>query len=307
MAVCMMEQKRLTSVILGLELASPVLVASGPLSDSLFQIRRVLGAGAGGVVTKTIYIGKKEDTVERVKKLPAGAFNSTTYSRVPLEHWLRILASVGEEALPVITSIHAYCPEQLGELARCVVDAGARALELGVCCPNDANQQIVDWRLVASYTAAVRKAVAVPFSVKLTAVSGLVCNVKAALGEGADAISLSDALPAVLVDVQRRRFPLGCPVGYSGPAIKPIILHAIYELRQAQVVCPIFGIGGIASASDVLEYLQVGANAAQLYTALMTSGLHLLTSIVKDLQSWCKKEAVTTEQMVGAALSRGIS
>lgn len=297
--------ERLVTKILGLKLTNPVLVASGPISDSLSQIRRALSAGAGGVVTKTIYVGEKEEITERVKKGPIGVFNSTTYSRISLENWRRILITLSKEEAPVITSIHARRPEQLGDLARLVVDAGARALELGICCPNDASQQVADWRLVALYTACVRKAVDTPFSVKLASVSGLLENVKAAVSEGADAISLSDALPSVLVEVEQRSLALGGPVGYSGPAIKPIVLHSIYGLRQAGITCPIFGIGGVGSASDVLEYLQVGANAVQLYTMLMTSGIDLLNSITGDLFAWCKKEDVTARELVGIALKGG--
>lgn len=297
------EDERLATAILGLRLANPVLIASGPFSDSFLQIRRALEAGAGGVVTKTIYVGDKVNIKEQIRMSPAGAFNSTTYSHVNLEKWLQTLATLAREAAPVITSIYAHSPEQLGELARLVVEAGSRALELGICCPVDANQQVADWRLVGLYTTTVRKAVDVPFSVKLTAVGGLLDSVKAAVGEGADAISLSDSLPSLLVDVERRSLPLGWSVGYSGPAIKPIVLHAIYELRQAGITCPIMGIGGVGSASDVLEYLQVGANVVQLYTMLMKSKikLKLLTSITGDLFTWCKKEGVTAYEMVGAA------
>jgi dihydroorotate dehydrogenase subfamily 1 len=302
MAVHVREDQRLAGNILGLSTANPVLVASGPLSDSLSQIRLALAAGAGGVVTKTIYVGEKEKIVERVKKTPLGAFNSTTWSRRSLQDWLRILTVLGEEGAPVITNIHARNPEQLGELAGCVVNAGSRALELGLCCPNDPTQQVADWKLVGLYTAAVRKVVAVPFSVKLTAVGGLIDSVKAAIGEGADAISLSDALPSLFVDAERRNLPLGLTVGYSGPAIKPIVLHALYEVRQAGILCPILGIGGVANASDVLEYLQVGASAVQLCTTLMTSGISVLTSITGDLFAWCKREGVTSQQLVGTAL-----
>ncbi|MEK6288613.1 MAG: dihydroorotate dehydrogenase [Acidobacteriota bacterium] len=302
MATLIRADERLTTAILGLKLANPVLVASGPVSDSLPQIQRALNAGAGGVVTKTIYVGDKENIIERVKKGPAGVFNSTTYSRVKLEQWLRTLAVLAEQDAPVITSIYAHSPEQLGNLALRIVEAGSRALEIGVSCPNGASQQVADWRLVGRYAAAVRKAVDVPFSVKLAAVSGLLENVKASIGEGSHAISLSDALPSVLVDFEHRRLAFGGPVAYSGPAIKPIVLHSIYELRQAGITCPIFGIGGVGSASDVLEYLEVGANAVQLYTMLMTSGIELLSEITGDLSAWCKKEGVTTQQLIGAAL-----
>jgi dihydroorotate dehydrogenase subfamily 1 len=294
---------RLATEILGLRLANPLLVASGPLSDSLVQIRRALSAGAGGVVTKTIYFGgQNEKVTERVRKCPAGLFNSTTYSHHSLDQWLRMISTLAEEQAPIITSIYADRPEQLGDLARRVVEAGSRALELGISCPNVDLKEEPGWERVGRYTSRVRKAVDVPFSVKLTAAEGLLGQVKVALGEGADAITLSDALPSLFIDVKSRKLPFGGPVGYSGPAIKPIVLHALYQLRQAGVTCPIFGVGGIGSVSDVLEYLQIGADAVQIYTTLVTSGTNLLILILEDLFSWCEREGVTARELVGTAL-----
>jgi dihydroorotate dehydrogenase subfamily 1 len=290
--------------ILGIRFSNPVLVASGSFSDSLPQIRRVLTAGAGGVVTKTIYCGDKLNVVERVHKGSNGVFNSTTYSRVSLERWLRTLTTLAEEKAPVVVSIYAQSPKQLGELAYRIVQTGSRALELCLCCPNDTNQSSTDWRLIGRYVSEVRNAVNVPFSVKLSAAGSLIEDVKAALGEGADAISLSDALPSLLVDFENRSLVFGGPVAYSGPPIKPIVLHSIFELRQSGISCPIFGIGGIGSAADVLEYLQVGANAAQVYTMLITDGVDSLSKITRELLAWCAKERVTVRELVGAALPR---
>lgn len=296
---------QLSTWVLGLELANPVLVGSGPLTDSLGQIRRWLAAGAGGVVTKTIYAGESVAIRERISIQPTSAFNSTTYSRVPLDRWVKTLEALAQERAPAIVSIHAETPGKLAELARTVVGAGAPALELGLCCPIDGSQEAADARLVGRYTAAVRAAVDVPLSVKLTALGGLDENVRAATDEGADAISLSDALPGVVVDPRRRTFPLGSSLGYSGPAIKPIVLHAIHQLRSSGVTCPILGIGGVASASDVVEYLEVGAQATQVYTVLMRGKARLLTTIVSELGRWCERERVTAAELVGTV--RGVA
>lgn len=304
MAAAITESESLSIAILGIRLTNPVLVASGSFSDSLPQIRRLLAAGVGGVVTKTIYSGDKLNVVERVHKSSNGVFNSTTYSRVSLERWLRTLTTLAEEEAPVIVSIYAQSPKQLGELACRIVQTGSRALELCLCCPNDTNQSSTDWRLLGRYVSEVRSAVNVPFSVKLSSAGALLEDVKAALGEGADAISLSDALPSLLVDSENRSLILGGAVAYSGPPIKPIVLHSIFQLRQSGISCPIFGIGGIESASDVLEYLQVGANAVQVYTMLITEGVGSLPRIIRELMAWCKKERSTARELVGAALPR---
>jgi dihydroorotate dehydrogenase subfamily 1 len=294
----------LSAKVLGLTLANPVIVASGAFSDSLQQIRRAFDAGAGAVVTKTIYSGQKDKTIERVKKTPLGAFNSTTYSRVGFDRWISIIASMAEKQKPVIASIFAQTPELLRELARRVVDAGSPALELGLSCPNDPTQQGADLRFISQYTAAVRKAVCVPFSVKLSAAGDIVNNVQAALNEGADAISLSDALPSILMDVDHRSVAFGGPVAYSGPAIKPIVLHSIYEIRQAGIKVPIMGIGGVSSVTDVLEYLQLGADVVQVYTVLMTRGVEFIKELVDDLYCWCDKREASIGNLIGIAVRK---
>jgi dihydroorotate dehydrogenase len=184
------------------------------------------------------------------------------------------------------------------------VDAGSPALELGLSCPNDPTQQGVDLRFISQYTAAVRKVVDVAFSVKLPAAGDVVNNVKAALNEGADAISLSDALPSILVDVERRSIAFGGPVAYSGPAIKPIVLHSIYEIRQAGIKVPIIGIGGVSGVTDVLEYLQLGADAVQVYTVLMTRGVEFIKELVDDLYCWCDKRETSVEELIGIAVRK---
>lgn len=291
---------RTSTRVLGLELDNPVLVASGSLSDSLAQIVRALKTGAGGVVTKTIYAGEDLALRERVRVTPGeGAFNNTTYSHRKLDEWVRALHTVRERRLPVIVSIHGPSPESLARLAQVVVEAGAPALELGICCPIDPQRPVADWRTVEAYTRALRAAVPVPFAVKLIASGGVLVTAKAAIAEGADAISVSDSLPGLLVDPTTRTLPLGSAVGYSGPPIKPIVLHSIYEMRQAGISCPILAIGGVASAKDVLEYLLTGADAVQLLTMLLKKKVQLLSTIIDELTRWLKNERTTVREIVG--------
>ncbi|MFO0572400.1 MAG: dihydroorotate dehydrogenase [Polyangia bacterium] len=291
--------ERLEVEVLGLRLTNPVLVASGPMSDSDAQIRRLLGAGAGAVVTKTLYSGKQPMLQERMIRHPCGALNSTTYSRRSLDRWLRWLSALAADGLPVVASIHADTPEALAMLAQAVSEAGCRALELGICCPNDGSQEQATASRIASYTASVRRAVSLPIAVKLTAMEGLLEGARAALNAGANAISLSDALPALAMDIETGHPMLCEPIGYSGPGIKPLVLYAIRCLRRAGVNCPILGIGGICTATDVVEYLQAGATVAQIYTALVYQGRGLLGSIIKELDLFCERHHTTVRQLTG--------
>ncbi|HEX6949640.1 MAG TPA: tRNA-dihydrouridine synthase [Nitrospira sp.] len=271
--------------VLGIECANPLLVASGPLTDTVQQIGKLLAWGAGGVVTKTIFAGSEPAIREQFVRYGAGALNSTMYSHRPLAAWLDDVAEMRRRGWPVIVSIFADDPHGLGTLASRVVAAGAQALELGIACPNDGSQQRNAPQLVARYTECVRSVVEVPIAVKLAAHRDFVECARAACSAGADMISLSDALPAVAMDSERSVMRFGGPVGYSGPPIKPLVLNAIHELRTAGINVPLFGIGGVASASDVIEYLLAGAVAVQVLTTLMLNHPSTLATLVHGLAS----------------------
>jgi dihydroorotate dehydrogenase (NAD+) catalytic subunit len=90
---------------------------------------------------------------------------------------------------------------------------------------------------------------------------------KAAEGAGADAVSLVNTFLAMAIDIDTRRPKLSNIVGgLSGPAIRPIAVRMVYECRQA-VKIPVIGMGGITTASDVLEFTIAGASAVQVGTA----------------------------------------
>ncbi|MFI9010012.1 hypothetical protein ACIGNX_22545 [Actinosynnema sp. NPDC053489] len=268
--------------VLGLRLRNPVVVGSGLLTDQARNIRRLLEVGAGAVVTKTIHPSPPRDLDERILRLPTGMLNSTTYSKRPVDEWLGYLRDFAADALPVIASVHADHPAELGELAAAVADTGCGALELGISCLNEEDGLEDTPERVFAYASAARAATAIPFSVKLAVGEGLRDRALAALEGGATALSISDTIPAAAV-AAGGGLELGGVFGYSGPGIKPLVLGAIWALRESGVSAPVLGIGGVQSARDVQDYLAVGARVAQVYTALHTDMYGTLDRIVRDV------------------------
>lgn len=268
--------------VLGMDLANPVVVGSGLLTDQARNIRRLIDTGAGAVVTKTIHPTPPRDLDERILRLPTGMINSTTYSKRSVDEWLGHLRGFAEDGLPVIASVHADSPSELAELAAQVERTGCRALELGISCLNEEDGLEDTPERVTAYTSAVRAATSLPFAVKLAIGEGLRDRSRAALGAGANALSISDTIPAAAV-AATGELELGGVFGYSGPGIKPLVLAAIHSLRRAGVGAEILGIGGIASADDVREYLAVGATVTQVYTALHTDMYATLAAIVEGV------------------------
>lgn len=269
--------------ILGLPLTTPVVVGSGLLTDQERNIRRLLGKGAGAVVTKTIHPNPPKGLDERILRLPVGMLNSTTYSKRPVNHWLGVLRSFAEDRLPVIASLHADSPSELAALARDVEKTGCRALELGISCLNEEDGPEDDNPdRVYAYTSATRSRTALPLSVKLAVGEGLQDRVRAAIAGGADAITLSDTIPGAAVSPTTGDLELNGVYGYSGPGLKPLVLAAVWQLRKRGIDLPVMGVGGVSSGQDVADYLSVGANVAQVYTALHTDMYDTLERILAE-------------------------
>lgn len=291
--------------VLGLRLLSPLVVGSGLLTDQERNIRRLLSGGAGAVVTKTIHPGPLPGGDERLLHLPTGMINSTTYSRRGLDAWCAMLGRFAEDDLPVIASLHADSPAALADLAARVTDTGCRALELGISCLNEDGGLTDSAQRVADYTGAVRRATALPFSVKLAVGEQVGERVAAAVEAGADAITLSDTIAGLAVSADTGEVLLGRPFGYSGPGIKPLVLAAIYELRRGGLSVPVMGSGGVRSGTDVAEYLTVGADAVQVYTALHTRMHQTLAEIRRGFDTWLGARGGTLADVVGRALDGG--
>jgi dihydroorotate dehydrogenase (NAD+) catalytic subunit len=158
------------------------------------------------------------------------------------------------------------------ELARILSDAeGVHALELNISCPNIKEGGITfgcSLNGTFDVVAAVKKVTHLPVIPKLTPnVTDVASIAKAAEDAGADAVSLVNTFLAMSIDIETRRPKLSNIVGgLSGPAIRPIAVRMVYECRRA-VKIPVIGMGGIANATDALEFIIAGATAVQVGTA----------------------------------------
>jgi dihydroorotate dehydrogenase (NAD+) catalytic subunit len=181
------------------------------------------------------------------------------------------LPELRERHAVVIVNICGTTLDEYVELARILSDArGVHAIELNISCPNIKEGGITfGCSLPGTHdvVSAVRKVTRLPVIPKLTPnVTDVASFARAAEEAGADAVSLVNTFLAMAIDVHTRRPKLTNIVGgLSGPAIRPIAVRMVYECRRA-VKIPIIGIGGIATADDVLEFMIAGANAVQVGT-----------------------------------------
>ena len=254
------------SVALGrLVLPNPILVASGTFGYGREMTGFVDLARLGGIVPKTI------TPLPRQGNAP-WRLNSIGLDNDGVEAFLaRQLPWLTGCGAPVIVSIAGANAAEFVQLAERLDGVpGIAALELNVSCPNVSHGVDLgsDPASCRGVVAGVRAATALPVIAKLTPnVTDIVAIARAARDGGADAVTLINTCQGMAVDWRRRRPMLGNVVGgLSGPAIKPIALRCVHQVRRA-VEIPIIGVGGIMTIDDCMEFLVTGASAVQVGTA----------------------------------------
>jgi dihydroorotate dehydrogenase (NAD+) catalytic subunit len=255
----------------GLHLRSPVMVASGTFGYG-FDAPQVDRSMLGAIVSKGTTLQPREGNAPiRIAETPSGMLNAIGLQNPGVDHVVRVYAPQWATwDLPVIVNVAGDSVEEYVAVARRLTRvAGIAGLELNISCPNVQSglQFGVDPELAAEVTRAVRAVTELPLIVKLTPnVSDIVAVARAVEEAGADAVSAINTFVGMAIDVRRRR-----PIisrgsgGLSGPAIKPLALHAVWQVA-AEVHIPVIGVGGIMTPGDALEFLLAGAAAVQLGT-----------------------------------------
>jgi dihydroorotate dehydrogenase (NAD+) catalytic subunit len=262
------------SVTLGrLRLPNPILVASGTFGYGREASGFVDASRLGGVVPKTITPRPRAGNIPwRTVETSAGLLNSIGLDNDGVESFLeKQLPWLVASGAPVIVSIAGAAPDEFVELARRLDGVpGIAALELNISCPNVSHGVDLgtDPEMCRRVVEGVRTATDRPVLAKLTPnVTDIVAIARGARDGGADAVTVINTCQGMAVDWRRRRPLLGNVVGgLSGPAIKPIALRCVHQIRRA-VDIPIVGVGGIMTIDDCMEFFVTGASAVQIGTA----------------------------------------
>ena len=211
-------------------------------------------------------------------------------------------------ATKVLLSISGHSVAQFGEMAAMTRGvAGFQGIELNLSCPNIENGALFSHSasLTAAAVGAVRANTGLPLLAKLAPnVPDVTEIAKAAVDAGADALTISNTVPAMAIDVGS---PQAGPWRYYRRSfryrLRPISLALVY--RAAQVVdVPIVGVGGIFEAKHVLEYILAGATAVQIGSANLV-GLWSPFRIVDELRDYLETSGVSRlAELTGGAQGR---
>lgn len=254
---------------------NPVLTASGTFGYGLECGSFVDVSQLGAVVTKSISRKPRDgNPPQRIAETTGGMLNSIGLANVGVDVFLAeklpALRDIGATTIVNIaaSSVEEYCYV----LERCEEHDGIAGYEINVSCPNVKDGGLsfgTDCPSVALITRELRSRTNRLLAIKLTPnVTSIGEFARACEGEGADAVSCVNTFIGMSVDIRNRRPRIATITGgYSGPAIKPMALAKVFEVRKAASI-PIIGIGGIMTAEDAIEFMIVGASLVQVGTAL---------------------------------------
>ena len=282
----------------GLELKNPVLTASGTFGyGDEFEVLYDLSE-LGGIVTKAITPEPRQgNLMPRIAETECGMLNSIGLANVGLDEFVAKKIPVIEKFKTVV--LINVAGKELADYVKVAAKLNEYScidgIEVNISCPNVKEGGVAfgtDPKVAAEVTREVRKVYKKHIMVKLSPnVTDITAIAKAAEGEGADSLSLINTLFGMAIDLKTFRPKVKSVVaGYSGPAIKPVALQAVYKCSRA-VKIPLVGMGGIYTAADAVEFLLAGASAVQIGTANFTDPLSAL-NIAKGLEAFCAERKI---------------
>jgi dihydroorotate dehydrogenase (NAD+) catalytic subunit len=260
------------------ELPNPILTASGCAGAGRELAQFLDVSKIGAVVTKSVMIAPRAGRpTPRMAETPSGMLNSIGLQGPGIEAFLqRDLPWLLSRGAHAVVSIAGGTVDEFAELAARLSDAaGVTAIEVNISCPNVEHRGQV-FACHAGSAAAVIDAVRgrarydIPVFAKLSPdVTDIVEIARACVSAGADGLSLINTLLGMVIDVDTMRPALaGTSGGLSGPAIRPVAVRCIWQVREALPDVPIIGMGGVRTGRDALELILAGASLVSVGTTI---------------------------------------
>ena len=293
----------------GLSFQNPILLAAGTAGYGRERAGVMKLDRLGGLVTKAVSLAPRAGAPSpRVAEFGGGMINAVGLANPGLEEVRRDhlpwLAAHAGGARVIVNVVGSAVEDYASVVEGLEGVPGAEAFELNVSCPNvkaGGMEFGADPRTLAEVVARARAATERPLFVKLSPMlPDVAASARVAVDAGADAITLVNTIPGLVIDVERRRPALGFGSGgVSGAGLLPVGVLATWKVSRA-VRVPLVGLGGVSSADHVVQYLLAGASLVGVGTAAMQDP-RLPERLVRDLARWCERHGVRSlADLIGA-------
>ena len=292
----------------GLKMATPVATASGTFGYGTEYIGAVDYSKLGAVTAKGICLEPwPGNAMPRHCEVPGGLVNAIGLQGTGVEHFLKYTVPWYRTnvKVPLIANIWGKSVEEYAAVAERMGDA-VDAIEMNVSCPNvkaGGHTFGQDPAVLNEVVAAVRKATKLPLIVKLAPnVPSVAPYAKACEDAGADALSMVNTIPAMVIDIERR-VPVLANVsgGLSGRGIHPAAVKLVYDAHRATKL-PILAMGGVYEAKDAIEFLLAGATAVAVGTATFTNP-RVVAEVHDGIVAYCEHHGFESVSALTGALA----
>jgi dihydroorotate dehydrogenase (NAD+) catalytic subunit len=297
--------------IAGVPLPGPFVLASGILGVSASSMAFAVVRGAGAVTTKSVaWEPRRGHANPVVAPFEHGLLNAVGLSGPGATFMAQEIAAFRERSdVPIIASVFGADPAEFARVTAEVAKAMPHLIEVNVSCPNVSSEFGVPFSADPVATGEITRAVVeaaggIPVATKLSFhCPSLALMAKACEDAGASALTAINTIgPGIVIEPGFRRPVLTNTIGgVSGPAILPLAIKAVWDLRRACEL-PIIGTGGVETLDATLQMLMAGASAVGVGTGLWRRGAGLLAGLNSELQAWLEREGCTSvSEIIGVA------
>lgn len=280
--------KQLAVSLPGLDLKNPIMPASGCFSfgrefSNLYDLSD-LGAIMIKAATEHERLGNQ---TPRVAETQSGMLNAIGLQNPGVDRIIKEeLEFLKQYDVPIIANVAGTAIEDYVKVTKKISSSPVvKAIELNISCPNvkaGGLQFGTDPESAKRLTEAVKNASEKPVYVKLSPNVTNIVDIAKSVAEYADGITMINTLVGMRLGENGRPILANKTGGLSGPAIKPVAINMVYQVRRALPDIPIIGMGGIQSVDDVLDFISVGADAVAIGTMNFTNPM-ICKELIEDL------------------------
>ncbi len=303
-----MEQNRLKIKIKNLEFKNPVILASGTCGYGEEMKPFINVEDLGGIAIKGLSLKEREGNPSpRISETPCGMINAIGLQNVGVDSFIEgKLPFLSGLNTHIIVNIYGEKIEEYLKIAEKLNEIDSiSAIEVNVSCPNVEKGGIEfgkDREMVFALVSSLKKITNIPIFVKLTPESNVISVAQEAEKAGADAVTLINTVPAMIIDTrQKKPFLAAKKGGLSGPCMYPIALKIVYDVYE-KINIPIIGVGGIYNTDVALQYMMAGASLIQIGTANLVNP-YVSLEIIEGIKKYAEIENITIFDIVGIAHS----